>query len=353
MAVIHSAFIYFIPMLAFNRLYHSDSNQLEWVEVSTESSGKNGGIYVLGTSIYVCLICAMHWKVMWHTYSWTWVTALFMLGLSFPLFILFFAVYSNWLVYFTQFYGVSLHVFKNATLWLSILLVLTCIAIIEYVKERIRTQFFPTAIDIAMELDRGFSFVKKEVSQTDSSISTETDHNTSSEAPRKNKLLDSSAPSDTPQILSNLRQKEDLLVDNPTASLSSRKETGDMKNMKRKSERKRQSHIEDAMNIEDSQKTYLGLSTGRLYPESSYAFDHPSRELGRATFDSGDWASVQRRLRAFSRDRSGSSYETSGTGNDLRELGSNLGPMSSSNIRRIRSLDSKQVSLTGGMSKNA
>ena len=87
-----SVFIYFIPMFAFTRIYYSDSNQFEWVETSTEPSGKNGGIFVLGTSIYVCLICAMHWKVMWHTYSWTWVPALFMLGFSFPLFILFFSV---------------------------------------------------------------------------------------------------------------------------------------------------------------------------------------------------------------------------------------------------------------------
>lgn len=170
MAVIHSIFIYFIPLFTFTRLWHPDdwprphcnhttfqcNNELQWVDIATDKDGEANGMYVLGTATYACLIAAMHWKVTWHTYSWTWINVLYMLGFSIPLLATFMIVYSNWLNFAPQFYGVAAHVFFSYDLWLAMLLVLTCIAIVEYVKERLRLQFFPTATDIAMQLDRGY-----------------------------------------------------------------------------------------------------------------------------------------------------------------------------------------------------
>ena len=349
MAIIHAGFIYYIPMFAFTRIYNRENGETAWVDTPIQSDGETGGLYVLGTAIYVCLIFAMHWKVMWHTYSWTWVTALFMMGFSFPLLILFFVVYSNWLDFSPAFFGVSLQVFNNATLWLSALLVLTCIAIIEYVKERIRTQFFPTAIDIAMELDRGFSTAKKQQSMLDGQASEGVTGSPGQySSARRSTLLSTSARSHQThtRIWSNLENADLILAETPPPSQPEKPE-------QMSTEKRRQSHLAQAMNIEETRKTYLGLSTGRRLRESSYAFDHPTRELGRAEFDSGDWSTMMdSQGRRPSRGRADSAHARSTSRSSMSRPGMRgKPPLSSSNLRRSRSVESKHASLSGGMSK--
>merc|ERR1711871_1580768 len=166
MAVVHALFIYFIPLFTFSKHYdlHYQNNIISnlteydhiWTEYSIFHNGKSAGIYFLGTATYACLIFAMQWKVLWHTYSWTWVTALFMVGFSLPLFFGFMFIYADWPALSTNFYGVALQVYGNLEIWLCVLLVTMSIGIVEYVKEWCRMQRCPTAIDIAMELDRGF-----------------------------------------------------------------------------------------------------------------------------------------------------------------------------------------------------
>ena len=347
-AIIHAGIIYFLPMFAFTRIYDRGNGEIAWVDTPIQMDGESGGLYVLGTAIYVCLIFSMHWKVMWHTYSWTWVTALFMLGFSFPLFILFFIVYSNWMDFAPQFFGVSLQVFNNATLWLSALLVLTCIAILEYVKERIRTQFFPTAIDIAMELDRGFSMAKKQgILDGESLKSDAVTHETASDARRSSLLSPSDLRSNETghtRIWSNL-EDADQMSTHPLSSPSNHVFTG--KHMS--SEKRRQSHLEQAMNIEDARKTNLGLSLGR-HRDTSYAFDHPSRELGMAGFDSADWSTMTNNGNGnrISRGRADSARASS---NSRTKTFGGTPPLSSSNLKRSRSVESRQVSLSSGISK--
>jgi magnesium-transporting ATPase (P-type) len=352
MAIIHAGFIYYIPMFAFTRIYSRGNGETAWVDAPVQSDGETGGLYVLGTAIYVCLIFAMHWKVMWHTYSWTWVTALFMIGFSFPLFILFFVVYSNWLEFSPQFFGVSLQVFNNATLWLSAFLVLTCVAIIEYVKERIRMKFFPTAIDIAMELDRGFSTAKKRLTMLDyqtSEVDAGTPAQNSTAGGKTSLLVSSSSRSHQAhsRIWSNLVDADLILAEPPSPSHSKRPK-------RMSTEKRRQSHLEQAMSIEETRKTDLGLSIGRRLRESSYAFDHPTRELGRAAFESGNWSTMMDgQGRRRSRGRADSAHARSDSRNSISRSGFNgKPPLSSSNLRRSRSVESKQVRLSDGMSKD-
>jgi hypothetical protein len=140
MAVGYSVLIYFIPLFTFTRIWkpeweHAPNRTMtgnilprvvaEWSDLSTTPDGKTSGVYVLGTVTYTCLIIAMHWKVLWHTNSWTWMTCLFMLGFSVPLLVLFMSVNSKWIAYSPDFNGVAYHVYFNRDLWLAVLLVIT------------------------------------------------------------------------------------------------------------------------------------------------------------------------------------------------------------------------------------
>ena len=230
MACIHAVFIYFIPLFTFTRIWNPEWERpnrtlihdgifprvvAEWSDLSTQPDGKTSGVYVLGTVTYTCLIAAMHWKVMWHTYSWTWMTGLFMLGISIPLLVLFMSVYSNWINFSPQFYGVAYHVYFNSDLWLTVLLVITCIAIVEYVKERLRLQFFPTATDIAMQLDRGFT-AQQEKHQAVSMVDVETPSATPNTTPAGTPLLGPSSHTSSHDVdgrMSPLSRMEELEIE--------------------------------------------------------------------------------------------------------------------------------------------
>merc|ERR1719272_2891821 len=61
MACIHSVFIYFIPLFTFTRIWNPEwngvnSTLVEWIDYSTNPDGTEGGLYVLGTATYTCLI---------------------------------------------------------------------------------------------------------------------------------------------------------------------------------------------------------------------------------------------------------------------------------------------------------
>ena len=192
-----------------------------------------------------------------------------------------------------------------------------------------------------MELDRGFSTVKKQgMLNSVNHRPTYSSRTKGSENEVSSKISRSQGPSvhkkDRPRIWANLEQKDDPLLSEPTSfPLKSDLHPGNKKLI----QRRRQSHIDSALDtIEDTRKSHLGLSTGRRNTESSYAFDHPTRELGRGTFDSSGISATKYN---HVRGRSGSAHARTSDLNEKLSYGKSQ--YSKSDLRRSHSLGNRNA----------
>jgi hypothetical protein len=242
-----------------------------------------------------------------------------------------------------QFYGVAYELYLKADLWLAVLLVLTCMSIVEYVKERLRLQFFPTATDIAMQLDRGFTAQQNRhqaVNMDDvetpnlgpSSYNDDNDDNLSpgnsqgrvspislDDVDRNGHLQDETKQGEggamrvpltrsTSDLGHNYRRNSSGMYSSDQTDY--RGNTSPVTTSYDHSLRV-QSETEDSRRTMIATSTYgidtesldaLGISQGRSRMASSFAFDAPSREIGRAIFDpSRQRRNINRRQSSYSR----------------------------------------------------
>lgn len=148
---------------------------------SVQDDGKNDGIWIMGTTIYCCMLVAMFVRCALLTYTWTIWSVIFFFG-SIGLFLTFIFSYEvettftlviyyllQAILYFYNFYGVASEMFSQSLFWLLILLVPVCCAVIEIGASavctlpvfcfdffsQIQRMWFPSFTDLCIEHDRG------------------------------------------------------------------------------------------------------------------------------------------------------------------------------------------------------
>lgn len=154
-AVLHSAiafwFVYGIMGSASTAL-HTEGG---WTMGSGAGTGGAEGLDAAGFTQFSVLVWAMQFEVCMNTTTWTRLNYA-MLAISMAGFYLFVSVYTNLSSVSPQFYGVAFQVFASPNYWLTILLVLGVMMVVDYTTTLIGRMHFPTPTDIAMELDRGY-----------------------------------------------------------------------------------------------------------------------------------------------------------------------------------------------------
>lgn len=123
------------------------------------------GMYIFGTTCYSCLILGMMYRAGSATFTWNAVVVFFWFGSIILYAGIFLPIYSNWYDYAPQFYGVAAQMAEDAVFWLIMLLVPTCVIVLDLQKKLWRSIFVPTVIDHAVEVDRGITHDVKEMLQ--------------------------------------------------------------------------------------------------------------------------------------------------------------------------------------------
>ncbi|GMI06729.1 hypothetical protein TrLO_g8035 [Triparma laevis f. longispina] len=123
------------------------------------------GMYIFGTTCYSALILSMMYRAGSATFTWNAVVVFFWIGSIILYAGIFLPIYSNWYSYAPQFYGVTAQMSEDATFWLILLLVPTCVIMLDLSKKLWRSMFVPTIIDHAIEVDRGITHDVKEMIQ--------------------------------------------------------------------------------------------------------------------------------------------------------------------------------------------
>ncbi len=116
--------------------------------------GTSDDLYVLGTLTYSAMLLAMLYKAGTNTHTWTAVSWFFFLG-SLLLYLLFLFAYGALLSYAGGFYHAPYQMLGQPSFWLLMLLVPTVSVVLDYAFIYVRLAFFPTPVDVAMEVDRG------------------------------------------------------------------------------------------------------------------------------------------------------------------------------------------------------
>jgi phospholipid-transporting ATPase len=126
--------------------------------VSTDMGNNNGldSLFVFGTCIYTIMIVVLNLKVAQETYSWTWVNvAAYVIG-SFAFYGSFLAIYTTWLNVSPDFFGITQQIVASSLFWGCFFVTSFSCILFDISFEYIRLQFFPTAMDVTMEIDRGY-----------------------------------------------------------------------------------------------------------------------------------------------------------------------------------------------------
>jgi phospholipid-transporting ATPase len=150
-AILHAIIIIGIP-LAFE-------------VVGTSAWSLNGATTdkeLFGITVYSLMIVALNAKVATTTFTWTWISFVQFIILSNGLYLMFLFVYNTWLESSPSFYGTVDMMFASPVFWVLMVLVPSCVVMVDTIAEYWRLEFFPDAIDVCIERDHGF-LTKKEL----------------------------------------------------------------------------------------------------------------------------------------------------------------------------------------------
>jgi magnesium-transporting ATPase (P-type) len=143
-AVLHSAIVFWLPYGAFAPVDGTVDGQ----------GGLVDGMSVAGLTTFLALVWAMQVKVGMIASTWTWINHL-VIWLSMLGFYGFVLIYQLLSGFAPDFFHVANVAFSRPSHWLSIILVMGVMAACDFAIDGVRLEFFPTATDIAVELDRG------------------------------------------------------------------------------------------------------------------------------------------------------------------------------------------------------
>ena len=121
------------------------------------------GIFIFGTTAYSCLVLGMLYRAASSTFTWNVVVAFFWVGSAILYGGIFMPIYSSWYEYAPNFYGVASHMVagddgQGGLFWLVMLLVPAVVVLLDIVVKMGRSMLAPSAIDHAMEIDRGITY---------------------------------------------------------------------------------------------------------------------------------------------------------------------------------------------------
>jgi phospholipid-translocating P-type ATPase (flippase) len=136
LSIVHSLIVALFPLLAWNSF----------------DDGVTNGVYVYGTLVYTCLIMAMFYRIMFITWTWNRYTA-YALLFSVGLYLLFMAIYGNWLSFAPYFYAVAWNLFGEPITWACITGVPIIAAAFDLLSEYLRLEFSPNVMDLCVEVD--------------------------------------------------------------------------------------------------------------------------------------------------------------------------------------------------------
>jgi hypothetical protein len=143
-AIVHSVLVFWIPYGCYSVIDGS------W----DSSSGMTDGLAVAGLATFCSLVWGMQLTVSFQTFYWTRLNTIF-IAISMIGWYIFILFYSNLNSVSPEFYGVTFTTLARPSYWLMIILVLGAMTLYDFSYELIRLQFFPTAIDVAREIDLG------------------------------------------------------------------------------------------------------------------------------------------------------------------------------------------------------
>ncbi|KAG5185933.1 hypothetical protein JKP88DRAFT_310634 [Tribonema minus] len=144
-AVLDSVLIFFIPVAAYGGS-----------EAVFSAAGHHDGLYVFGTTVYSALVLCMLLKVV--TITWTWnAVGAFCLAASLLLYVGFVLVYSCFVAYAYEFYGVGFALLSSAAFWLVVIQVAAVVWCVDLFITWLQSRFFPTVSHHAREFNRGLT----------------------------------------------------------------------------------------------------------------------------------------------------------------------------------------------------
>eukprot|EP01034_Spumella_vulgaris_P026143 gene26144-32677_t len=144
-AVIEAVIIFFVP-------YYAYSTQYDIWTPSSSGGGESDGLWVFGTAVYTYLLCAMFLRCALLTCTWSsWSHAASWASIA--LYFAFLLIYQNFPGISYNFAGVASEMFGSYTFWALFVLVLVASVAMETTIRAIRTEFFPTIVDIGTEYD--------------------------------------------------------------------------------------------------------------------------------------------------------------------------------------------------------
>eukprot|EP01041_Mallomonas_annulata_P008259 gene8259-16990_t len=149
LAVIDAIFTFFIPYLCYS------ASGGVW----GQGMGEDSGMWILGTTVFTCLVISMFLRGAMLTCTWTSVSVAFMVG-SVALYMVFLWVYQH-IISSYNFYGVTENMMSESTFWLLCLLVPSFSIILEITSMTVQREFFPTLVDVGMEFDGGLGGGKR------------------------------------------------------------------------------------------------------------------------------------------------------------------------------------------------
>jgi magnesium-transporting ATPase (P-type) len=118
--------------------------------------GDADDLYLLGLLAYTGMLLATLYKTASNTYTWTWVNGFFFVG-SLLLYLIYLFVYGAMPVFAGGFYGTPYIMFTRAFFWLvAVVLVPAISVVVDYTFIYLRLALFPSPVDIAVEVDRGY-----------------------------------------------------------------------------------------------------------------------------------------------------------------------------------------------------
>jgi phospholipid-transporting ATPase len=150
-AVLHSAIIFWCSYGSF-----ANGNSTEMpLSVGLTDAVSSPGLDLAGFMQFNVLLWAMQLEVCLLTNSWTYLQFL-MLAISMLGCYAFYYVYSLLQSVSPTMYGVALRAYASPSYWFLIVVVLGAILFMELSFNNIKRAFFPSPIDIAVELDKGY-----------------------------------------------------------------------------------------------------------------------------------------------------------------------------------------------------
>jgi hypothetical protein len=170
-------------------------------------SGEVDGKLVFGNTVYTSLVVAMIGRVLFMHHTWTSINWFF-LGWSVFLYVLFLSVYSNWLAFSPVWYQVAAVEMSRPVYWLSIVLVVTAVLVLELTLAYFNYGFFLHSLtkpeQVLREIERGYGNTNVPASSSSSSSAAAAD----ASAVKANRSLTATRLDRAPSVRIDLPQEE-------------------------------------------------------------------------------------------------------------------------------------------------